>query len=72
MYQKGLDLTEAVAAYACDCRHHGLVRQAGISQGLGVAEEVLTPQLFADVYGVKARVERCSQQTLQVLVDCPV
>lgn len=48
------------------------VLRDGQIMGFGVAEEVLTPQLFADVYGVKARVERCSQQTLQVLVDCPV
>ena len=47
------------------------VLRDGQIMGFGVAEEVLTPQLFADVYGVKARVERCSQQTLQVLVDCP-
>jgi len=35
----------------------------------GPAQQILTPQLFADVYGVQARVELCSQQTIQVLVD---
>ena len=48
------------------------VLRDGQIMGFGAAEDVLTPQLFADVYGVKARVERCSQQSLQVLVDCPV
>lgn len=35
----------------------------------GLADEVLDPALFAEVYGVQARIERCSQQSLQVLVD---
>lgn len=35
----------------------------------GVAESILTPSLFAEVYGVQARVERCSRQTLQVIID---
>lgn len=35
----------------------------------GVPEEVLTPGLLAEVYGVEARVEQCSRQRLQVLVD---
>lgn len=49
---------------------HIAVLREGQVMGFGAAQDVLTPQLFADVYGVKARVERCSQQTLQVLVDC--
>ncbi|KQB53546.1 iron ABC transporter [Pseudomonas endophytica] len=48
------------------------VLREGQVMGFGAAHEVLTPQLFADVYGVQARVERCSQQTLQILVDCPI
>ena len=48
------------------------VLRQGAVMDFGSAEQVLTPQLFARVYGVKARVERCSQQTLQVLVDSPV
>ncbi|MHC6223886.1 ABC transporter ATP-binding protein [Pseudomonas sp. X10] len=35
----------------------------------GTPSEILTPALLAEVYGVQARVERCSQQRLQVLVD---
>lgn len=35
----------------------------------GAAEQVLVPGLLAEVYGVEARVERCSQGRLQVLVD---
>lgn len=27
------------------------------------------PALFAEVHGVQVRIERCSQQSLQVLVD---
>ncbi|MGY2378588.1 ABC transporter ATP-binding protein [Pseudomonas sp. SDO524_S393] len=38
----------------------------------GAADEVLDPGLFAQVYGVQVRIERCSQQSLQVLVDGPV
>ncbi|MCS3467790.1 iron complex transport system ATP-binding protein [Pseudomonas sp. JUb42] len=35
----------------------------------GAAEATLSPALFAEVYGVQARVERCSRDSLQVLVD---
>ncbi|MDF0731485.1 ABC transporter ATP-binding protein [Pseudomonas entomophila] len=35
----------------------------------GAPAEVLRPQVLAEVYGVQARVERCSQGRLQVLVD---
>ncbi len=35
----------------------------------GAPEAVLTPQNLARAYGVRARVERCSQGALQVLVD---
>nr|WP_314477340.1 ABC transporter ATP-binding protein [uncultured Pseudomonas sp.] len=35
----------------------------------GAPQEVLMPDLLADVYGVQARVERCSEGRLQVLVD---
>ena len=51
--------------------HIAVLRQGAVMD-FGSAEQVLTPQLFAQVYGVKARVERCSQHTLQVLVDSPV
>ncbi len=51
--------------------HIAVLRQGAVVD-FGTAEQVLTPQLFARVYGVKARVERCSQQMIQVLVDSPV
>jgi len=35
----------------------------------GAPEQVLRPEVLAEVYGVQARVERCSQGRLQVLVD---
>lgn len=35
----------------------------------GTPQQVLEPQLLARVYGVEARVERCSRDRLQVLVD---
>ncbi|MES3708683.1 ABC transporter ATP-binding protein [Pseudomonas putida] len=35
----------------------------------GSPSEVLTPKLLANIYGVEARVERCSQRKIQVLVD---
>ncbi|HWL57859.1 MAG TPA: ABC transporter ATP-binding protein [Paracoccus sp. (in: a-proteobacteria)] len=35
----------------------------------GRPEEVLTPRLLAEVYGVSARVERCSKGRLMVLID---
>ncbi|MDH0733254.1 ABC transporter ATP-binding protein [Pseudomonas sichuanensis] len=35
----------------------------------GAPEQVLVPGLLAEVYGVEARVERCSRGRLQVLVD---
>lgn len=51
---------------------HIAVLREGAVVGFDAPEQVLTAQLFAEVYGVRARVERCSQQTLQVLVDSPV
>jgi iron complex transport system ATP-binding protein len=46
--------------------HHGRLAAAG------PAESAITPALLAEVYGVRARVERCSRGTLQVLVDEPI
>jgi len=48
--------------------HIAVLRQ-GRLYASGAADTVLAPALFAEVYGVKARIEHCSQQTLQVLVD---
>lgn len=35
----------------------------------GAPEEAITPAILAEVYGVCARVERCTHGTLQILVD---
>src|SRR5471032_2111879 len=48
--------------------HIAVLRQ-GRLYASGKADEVLDPALFAQVYGVQVRIERCSQQSLQVLVD---
>lgn len=48
--------------------HIAVLRQ-GRLYASGAANEVLDPALFAEVYGVRVRIERCSQQSLQVLVD---
>jgi iron complex transport system ATP-binding protein len=56
---------------ALACRWCG--RIIVLSQGRVVAdgapEAAVTPQMFADVYGVEARVERCSRGYLQIMVD---
>jgi len=46
-----------------------VVLREGRVVACGAPEQVLRPQLLAEVYGVQARVERCSQGRLQVLVD---
>ena len=46
-----------------------VVLHGGRIHGDGTPEQVLTPQMLADVYGVDARVERCSRGRLVVLVD---
>lgn len=48
--------------------HIAVLRQ-GRLYASGTADEVLDPALFAEVYDVQVRIERCSQQSLQVLVD---
>ncbi|KAF1054255.1 MAG: Fe(3+) dicitrate transport ATP-binding protein FecE [Stenotrophomonas maltophilia] len=48
---------------------HLAVLAEGRVVAAGEAEQVLDAGLFRTVYGVRARVERCSQGTLQVLVD---
>lgn len=35
----------------------------------GAVADAVTPGILADVYGVEARVERCSRGTLQIIVD---
>lgn len=45
------------------------VLQQGALYACGTPAEVLTPQMLAEVYGVAARVERCSQGHPIVLID---
>lgn len=45
------------------------VLHQGHLHAFGSAQQVLEPALFAEVYSVHSRVERCSAGTLQVLVD---
>lgn len=54
---------------AASCADQLVVMRAGLIHASGTPDEVLTPQLLAEVYGVEARVERCSRGRLQVLVD---
>jgi iron complex transport system ATP-binding protein len=46
-----------------------VVMDRGRLAAAGPAEAAITPAILAAVYGVHARVERCSRGTLQVLVD---
>lgn len=46
-----------------------VVLSHGRIAGEGAAAEVVTPAMLAEVYGVAARVERCSAGRLQILVD---
>lgn len=46
-----------------------LVMRAGALQADGSPQQAITPALLADVYGVQARVEPCSQGWPQVIVD---
>lgn len=45
------------------------VLHQGRLHGFGRPEAVLTPAMLAEVYGVEARVERCSRGQLMVMVD---
>lgn len=46
-----------------------VVIDKGRLHSAGTPEEVLTPLMLAEVYGVKARVERCSKGRLMVMID---
>lgn len=48
---------------------HVLMLQNGSPIADGLPEEVITPESLAKVYGVRGRIERCSQGTPQVLID---
>ncbi len=49
--------------------HRMLVLHHGRLQAAGAPGDILTPGLLRQVYGVQARVERCSQGQLMVLAD---
>ncbi len=51
---------------------HVVVMHRGRLAAAGPADVAITPAMLAAVYGVRARVERCSRGTLQVLVDEPL
>ncbi|MFC3126667.1 ABC transporter ATP-binding protein [Pseudoroseomonas globiformis] len=59
----------ALAARFAD---HVVVLSEGHVRAEGAPEATLTPDLLAEVYGVSARVERCSLGHLQVLADTPL
>lgn len=46
-----------------------VLMQDGRTHVHGTPEQVLTPSLLARIYGVDARVERCSQGRIMVLID---
>lgn len=48
---------------------HILMLQNGELIADGLPEDVITAESLARVYGVRARIERCSQGTAQVLID---
>lgn len=48
---------------------HVLMLQNGELISDGLPEDVITPESLARVYGVRGRIERCSQGTPQVLID---
>lgn len=45
------------------------VLHKGQLYAVGTPDEVVTPAMLAEVYGVEARVERCSQGQINVLID---
>ena len=56
----------ALAARWCD---RIIVLSRGRIAADGTPDEAVTPAMFADVYGVATRIERCSRGFLQVMVD---
>lgn len=48
---------------------HVLMLKKGQLISEGAPEQVITPDSLAEVYGIKGRIERCSQGVPQVLID---
>lgn len=48
---------------------HALMLKQGMLIAEGAPEQVIVPETLASVYGVKGRIERCSQGTPQVIID---
>ena len=48
---------------------HVLMLKQGKLIAQGEPAEVITPESLAEVYGVRGRIERCSQGVPQVLID---
>jgi iron complex transport system ATP-binding protein len=55
-----------LAARWADCV---VVVEHGTAHASGTAEQALTPDVIATVYGVEARVERCSRGRIHIIVD---
>jgi iron complex transport system ATP-binding protein len=49
-----------------------MVIDAGTMVRCGQAEAVITPELLRDIYRVEGRIERCSRQCCQVIIDGPI
>lgn len=49
--------------------HHALMLKEGVLIADGVPDQVITPETLAQVYGVKGRIEHCSQGMPQVMID---
>lgn len=49
--------------------HHALMLKEGTLIADGAPDRVITPETLAQVYGVKGRIERCSQGMPQVMID---
>lgn len=56
----------ALAARWADCL---LVMSNGEAHGFGPSDEVLTPEMLDEVYGVEARIEPCSRGGRTLLID---
>ncbi|KAF1018304.1 MAG: Iron(3+)-hydroxamate import ATP-binding protein FhuC [Paracidovorax wautersii] len=56
-------------SFAAQWADHIVVLRRGELYAEGAPAQTITPAMLADVYGVQARVERCSRGRLQILAD---